>query len=216
MLHRTFHSLGSAVLGLSVALTAACTQDDAALPTAAAFSQTAAQTSNADVAVIADDPSGAGPAIGTVVGSSHLLRTQDGLRAKVRTSGLTPGHIVTLWFVAFQDPSGCIGACDNPAEDLGPGRAALAFGGAQHVPPTGSVTIVGRLDVGGEVVVIDPPPAGDPSADLFDTPIGSEVHLVIRTHGPVLPDLLGEQLGSFNGGCPPNTCASIQAGVHQP
>ena len=216
MRRRTPRSLGSTLLGLSVALTAACTQDDSGLPTAAALFHATAPPTSADVVVIAADPSGTGPAIGTVVGRSHLLRTQDGLRGKVQTSGLTPGDIVTLWFVAFQNPDGCIGACDNPAEDLGPGRAALAFGGGQHVPPSGRVTIVGRLDVGGAVVVIDPPPAGDPSADVFDTPIGSEVHLVIRTHGPVLPDLLGEQMGSFNGGCPPNTCASIQAGVHQP
>ncbi len=214
MLHPTLHALGSTVLGLSVALTAACTQDESGLPTAAAFSHTAAQTSNADVAVIADDPSGSGPAIGTVVGGSHLVRTLDGLRGKVRTAGLTPGHVVTLWFVAFQNPDGCTGACDNPGEDLAPGRGALAFGGAHIVPRNGKVTIVGKLDVGGEVVVRDTP--NGPSADVFDTPIGSEVHLVIRTHGAILPDLLGEQMSSFNGGCPPNTCVSIQAGVHQP
>ncbi len=171
-----------------------------------------AQTSDVDVEVEADDPSGTGPSIGTIVGRSHLTRTEDGLRGNLRTSGLTPGDAVTLWLVAFQNPGGCIGACDNPAEDIGPGNAALALVGARIVPNSGKVTIAGKLDVGDATGGL----FGAPGAPFFDTPMGSEVHLVIRTHGQAIPGMVDEQLGSLNGGCPPNTCRSLQAGVHQP
>ncbi|MGH7558439.1 MAG: hypothetical protein ACREMD_11810 [Gemmatimonadota bacterium] len=201
-------------MGLSVVLTVACSQDDSGNPTAAGGLVEAArgQTSTAAVVVEADDPSGTGPAIGTVVGRSHLTRTEDGLIGNVRTSGLTPGDVVTLWIVAFQNPDGCIGACDNPAEDIGPGNAALALAGGRVVRPSGMVTIAGKLDVGdatGGVV-------GAPGAPFFDTPIGSEVHLVIRTHGQVILGMVDVQTGSLNGGCPPNTCVNLQAAVHQP
>ena len=206
MLHRTLHPLGLAVLGLSVALTAACDREDPGLPTAVtAVDELAAsaETSDADVVLMSDGA--------TVVGQSHLTRNQNGIRANVRTSGLTPGDVVTLWLVAFQDPDGCIDACDSPPEDLGPGRAALGLAGAQIVPSSGKVTIAGKFDVGDEAALVQ-----FGSVDVFDTPFGSEVHLVIRAHGPVIPELLAEQMGSFNGGCPPNACVSIQVGIHQP
>jgi hypothetical protein len=47
----------------------------------------------------------------------------------------------------------------------------------------------------------------------------SEIHLVLRSHGPAMvdnPQVLQEQLSSFNGGCPPNTCGNLQASIHQP
>jgi hypothetical protein len=202
MLHRTFHSFGLALLGLSVVLTAACNSDDPGLPTSATAAgelSASAQTADVDVVVAG------GPAIGTVVGQSHLTRNQKGLRGNVRTSGLTPGHVATMWIVVFQDPDGCIGACDSPPEDFGPARAALALAGGTVVPSSGKVTITGKLDVGDAT-----------DAALFDTPFGSEVHLVIRTHGPVIPGMLDEQMGSLNGGCPPNVCMNVQAARYVP
>ena len=50
----------------------------------------------------------------------------------------------------------------------------------------------------------------------------TEIHLVLRTHGPVLTgDLLDSQLGTFNGGClagEPNVgaCANIQFAYFNP
>lgn len=199
------HALGMTLLGLSVALTAACNQDDL-VNSPGIQAAKGAETSGVPVEVEADDPSG-GPAIGTVVGRSHLTRLRDGLRGQLHTTGLTPGDVVTMWIVVFQNPTGCINGCDNPAEDFGPSDAVLQTVGSAIVPRSGVVTITGKLNVGDEVL--------GPGAP-FDTPMGSEVHLVIRTHGPVIRDQLELQRTTLNGGCPPNTCVSLQAGKHLP
>jgi hypothetical protein len=44
---------------------------------------------------------------------------------------------------------------------------------------------------------------------------GADVHVVIRTHGAPIPGLIHEQINSFNGGCPPNTCKNVQAAPHE-
>ena len=41
----------------------------------------------------------------------------------------------------------------------------------------------------------------------------AEYHLIVRSHGPVIPELIAEQLSSLNGGCPPNTCQDLQLSV---
>jgi hypothetical protein len=61
---------------------------------------------------------------------------------------------------------------------------------------------------------------GDTSGALFGPalldPFKAEMHLVIRSHGQPLSGMIEEQISSFNGGCPPNTCANVQASIHQP
>ena len=44
---------------------------------------------------------------------------------------------------------------------------------------------------------------------------GAEVHLVVRTHGKVLPDAIAGQVSSFGLGCNPE-CANVQAAIHKP
>lgn len=209
MLHRTLHPLGLAVLGLSVALTAACDREDPGLPTAVtAVDELAAsaETSDAEVVLLSN------PAI--VVGQSHLTRNQRGLRGNVRTSGLTPGDVVTMWFTTFQNPDDCVGVCNSPPEDFGPGHGSTALGGGGVVPSSGKLTLAGKLDVGDAVIFGGD--FGGPVIETFENVTGSEVHLVIRTHGPVIPGMLDEQLSSFTGGCSVNACANLQVAVYQP
>ncbi len=40
-----------------------------------------------------------------------------------------------------------------------------------------------------------------PRNDGLTDPEGAEIHLVLRTHGPVIPELVNEQIHSFNRGC---------------
>src|SRR5262249_9141275 len=42
---------------------------------------------------------------------------------------------------------------------------------------------------------------------------GAEVHVVVRTHGVIIPTAITDQLSMFNGGCPPNTCANADAAM---
>jgi hypothetical protein len=52
----------------------------------------------------------------TVVGTSTLVRTDHGVSATVETSVLTPGDVVTLWWVVFNNP----GECENPLPPVSP------------------------------------------------------------------------------------------------
>ena len=39
----------------------------------------------------------------------------------------------------------------------------------------------------------------------------SEIYLIIRSHGPIIPGRVNEQIGSFGGACDTNTCVDQQA-----
>jgi hypothetical protein len=135
---------------------------------------------------------------GSTTGRSTLQRSERGIRAVVRTTGLERGHAYTVWAVVFNHPDACDGPCDvtdlaNPEVD---GVSTLFSGKVARGQTT---SFVGDLDVG----------------EMLTDPYGSEVHFVVRTHGAVLPDLLDEQLTTLNGGCPPNDCANVQMAVHR-
>ena len=48
---------------------------------------------------------------------------------------------------------------------------------------------------------------GDIGTGLLDV-FGAQIHLAVRHHRPKLPG--NAQLSTFNGGCPPNACATVQ------
>ena len=52
------------------------------------------------------------------VGSSKLVRNNNGITMSLKTSGLTPGHPHTVWLVIFNVPSSC-GTSPCGLADLG-------------------------------------------------------------------------------------------------
>jgi len=136
---------------------------------------------------------------GETTGASTLARTVDGIRARITTREVTPGHAYTVWAVVFNTPEGCDGPCD--AGDL----ANPAAGAASLLGDGG----VARVDRTTFAVAL---PVGDGLTDA----LGAEVHFVIRTHGSAIPGLVGAQTSTLNGGCPPNTCANVQVALHAP
>jgi len=148
--------------------------------------------------------------------------------------GLVPGESVTIWWVIFNDQAECaapaadIGAlCGGPdlsgAESINPG-----FGYAGPAPMGGAI-----VDANGEATfpslttpLIDASTPANPDFvignGLFNL-MGSEIHVVIRTHGPTLTDatLAATQLNSLNGGCltgEPNEglCKNVQFAFFAP
>jgi len=149
-------------------------------------------------------PSGA-PIPGT---TSTLVRNGSGISITVHTSGLEPGAY-TAWWVVFNDPSACVGGCG--LDDLGVATVLFATG---HVVGTdGNANFAAHLSVG-DITGLDPgaPPIFDGPGLL--NPIGADVHLVLRTHGAVIPGRVAEQIGTFTGGCDVNACANVQVAVH--
>lgn len=134
---------------------------------------------------------------GSRTGTSVLQRGERGIRAVVWTSGLTRGDAYTVWAVVFNNPSACDGPCD--AADL-----------ADPDTESASTLFTGKVARGGHAVFVDRLRVGDALTD----PANAEIHLIVRTHGPAIPELLDEQLSTLNGGCPPNECANVQMSIH--
>lgn len=160
--------------------------------------------------------------------SSSLVTFEEGASAVLHTAGLEPGSTVTLWWVVFNNPEQC-------AHGEGPYRCGegdlLVFDGDPGVDGTvlyGTGHVIGPDGTGHFGAYLA---AGDTSGVLagmgsgLTNPLGADIHLVVRTHGPVQPGLLGEQLGSFGGGCDnapegtgeagDYTCADLQFAVHE-
>jgi hypothetical protein len=175
------------------------------------------------------------PAPPKVVGLSTLVRTDNGVSATVDTSALTPGDVVTLWWIVANSPEECqaglpgLSRC-GPADHLaGRGDMSVHHAAGRIAAEDGTASYGAHLRV------------GDLSRALFEgepglvDPRGAEVILVLKTHGPKIPGLTAEMLHTFAGGCHdqtlpppliarpemlgtagPNDCAEIQVTVHSP
>lgn len=141
---------------------------------------------------------------GTQVGNTLLVRTRQGIFYALRATDLTPGHVITVWAVVFNQPENCAQypeACKG--SDLSTpdvlGDAVYTSGGV--VRENGTIRLRAFLregDASGSMaheVSTAFPPTG--LLDLED----AEVHLVIRDHGPAIPGKVYEQRSSFTGGC---------------
>jgi len=169
---------------------------------------------------------------GSAVGSSTLVRTDNGVSATVETTELVPDNVVTLWWVVFNNPA----ACEHPipGSACGPGDA---HNSAPDGPQPSLLHAAGRIvseegtaKYGAHLRV------GDTSRALFGPGLvdarGAHVVLALKTHGPKIAELVSEQLSTFAGGCNnqddvppgapqelvgtpgPNDCAEIQFTVH--
>ena len=150
-----------------------------------------------------------GPGLVVAGGDATLVRQPTGASFTFSGTGLVAGHAHTIWFVAFNDPAACtapmmdggelISLCGLP--DLGNAAAQpTAVWGAGHVVGgNGIVTFGGRVAVGDTsgCDALGRLPCNDGLTD----PTGAEIHLVLRTHGAAIPDLVNEQIHSFNRGC---------------
>ena len=142
----------------------------------------------------------------TEVGESTLIRKSDGITVHLKTNGLIPGNAYTMWFVVFGTT---------------PGPPSSTYAAGQIIGDNGKGNFSGHLSVG----------------DIFDTPAlmtvfndpTTEVHIVVRTHGPAQPGMVSSQLLNLNGGCTsgfptgpvlhPDSdevgyCANIQVAIH--
>jgi hypothetical protein len=127
----------------------------------------------------------------------------DGFSATLDTSGLQPGHAVTMWVVVFNNPE----LCTN-------GVGGLRCGEGDLIIFDGDPAIEGTvMDGGGHIVGPDGKgnfgtykAPGDNSGVVvagpgLTNPLGADVHLVVRDHGPVQEGLFAEQVSTFGGGC---------------
>lgn len=157
------------------------------------------------------------PAIIPQAGAS-LSSDNNGVLGTFSTSGLTPGHVITLWWAIYNNPEYCAMASCIPPDLNNPAvNGSLQFGGGTIADAGGRVDFMGYLAEGDNTgFYLDPgfPNMPNPAPGIVKTN-KAQIHLAVRTHGMPNPDpvIFNEQLTSFTGGCsvavPP--CATVQA-----
>lgn len=195
--------------------------------TATAAGAAPSEPSTSDVVWFADQS--------TKAGTSQLLRTPAGVHATLQTSGLMPREAVTLWWVVFNDPRRCTLPCNE--DDIfidGDPSQGLNLDGVAAADIVAGYAAGAVADRQGEALMAARLRTGSRVADVLfgETPVlkttaQAEIHLVVRSHGPAVPGLLAEQIGTYAGGCevflnPPaipatvGECGDIQFAVHPP
>ncbi len=167
------------------------------------------------IAPVGAFPDAAGSPLTPVDGTSFLFRTGTGVAFTLNTRSLAPGSPYTAWWVVFNRPKACLApyACEGADLSNPEVKPGVYFATGRVADEHGQASFAAELDYGelpeGEDQVPNPARANPvrPKA---------EIHLVLRSHGPARddPEGLEAQLSQFNGGCPPNACANVQASVH--
>lgn len=165
---------------------------------------------------------------GAEVGSSLLVRNEGGVAVRLRTTGWDPGTALTLWIVIFNDPSACATSpCGEPDLFVPEVQADVLYTAGHVVGGSGETTFAGRRKVGDTSGSLFAILTGGPTPGLLDART-AEIHLIVRTHGPVIPELMPDMIRTFGGGClgvpetgelgapGPNECADLQFAIHQP
>lgn len=123
--------------------------------------------------VILENPDGPpmGPFVEIPGTSSTLHRNANGITVNFKTENLIPNNAYTMWFVIFGDA---------------PGPPVLVTYAAGHVAgKSGKGNFSAHISVG----------------EIFNNPLTAEVHLALRTHGPVQPEMMPDQIETIDGGC---------------
>jgi hypothetical protein len=138
----------------------------------------------------------------TVRGMSTLVRTGSGIALTLETANLPDGEAITIWFVIFNNPENCSGACGEA--DLGTAEVnpSVVFGAGHIVGNGDHASFAGHLK------------QNDTTGALFGPglvdPMSAEVHLVVRGHGSILPRKMPAMIHSVDGGCGVNTCVIFE------
>ena len=148
---------------------------------------------------------------------ASLSRNNAGVFEYISSSGLTPGHVITLWWVIYNNPEFCVNTSCAPTDLNNPAvNGSLQYGGGTIADLGGRVNFSGYLAVGDNSgFYLNPafPFMPNPSPGIVSAK-QAQIHLALRSHG--LPNgdpaILQQQLTSFPGGCsvaaPP--CATLQ------
>jgi len=154
-----------------------------------------------------------------VVEGAHaqLIRTPDALRIRTHTTELDHGHVMTLWWIIFNHPE----HCEHGADGMSCGEGDLFHGpdGATGVEPAcvyadgslvggnGGARFHDRITLGHGPrdscidFFVDLVPELEGTDHGLTNPMGAEVHLVVRSHGPRIPGMVSQQRSTFAGGC---------------
>lgn len=172
------------------------------------------------------------PILGVVTGTSTLHRSKNGITVNYKSTGLTPGYAYTMWWVIWNNPQECgiPGECID--SDFGNAEAVgvdVLFAAGHVVGKSGVGNFSGRLNTDDDSKSINEPFGLPPAGGLHSgNTYSAEVHLVLRSHGPAIPEMVNEQISSVGGGCEielgtfieipdeVGECGDIEFAIHSP
>lgn len=150
--------------------------------------------------------------------TAQFTRTNSGAAYSFRTTGLEKGHVVTMWWVIFNNPDECENpnptleaACGIPDLFNGDVEASVMGGDGNIVGGSGRSTLAGHLREG-QLKTFHPAFRGTPG--LVDA-MRAEVHLVLRSHGPAIPGMIEEMRTTFEAACTPESSAGFGSGPNE-
>jgi len=149
------------------------------------------------------------PSLQAVGGGGVLKRAKQEVSARLSTGGLDTDAAYSVWWVIFNRPGHCSDVpCsveDLENEAVG-GAVFYADGFITGADGTANVTAdleAGPLPIGTDMLI--------PGVLRRGNGFGAEIHLVIRTHGPISPGSVGQQTTTFDAEC--GVCMDQQAAV---
>jgi hypothetical protein len=190
----------------------------AAGPAAAADRQQSDMFTFADLPVLVDK------------GDSVLKRDARAVHAKVRTSELPPGPH-TMWWIVWNNPEACGADGCNDADFGVPGvDVDIGYADGMVVRADGRGHFNAKLREGQDLPGFPPELGWTTGTGLRDAQ-RSEIHLVLRSHGPSIRGIVRDMVSTLHGGCDysvfgglvpegsvgipgPNTCVDMQFAVH--
>lgn len=158
--------------------------------------------------------------------TATLRRTETSLEMTIQTHDLEPGDTYTIWWTIFNSPENCEHP-DEPAigatvesicgeEDIfGDAAGGSGFFAAGEIADAdGSATFSASVSVDDDVRDCDFAAFGI-CRDGLTNPLGAEVQLFVRSHGPPIEGLVDEQLGTFAAGCTPESSFELGDGPNE-
>ena len=151
-------------------------------------------------------------------GTSTLVRNTEGISMSLETTDLPVGTY-SIWWVVFNKPSECTnGVCGASDDGRGgapnPAEASVLWATGGVVGPDRIGHFSARLGVG-----LDKAPGQVLRGPSLTNPLGAEVHLILRFHGPAVwtdPAVFTSQLAIFAGHCDEFPCFMPQSAAHKP
>jgi hypothetical protein len=163
-----------------------------------------------------------------VVGTSTLVRREDGISMNFETTGLIPGHVYNIIWVIHNNPENCF---DDPCSvtDLYFNESSLPVGyiALGKVASSSSENFSASLkvnDTSKETIA-----SGMTSYGIRE-PLTADIHIALRSHGPAIQGQTQLQSTTYMGGCTTEftlsgnnlevpdeegECATLQVSIHQ-
>jgi hypothetical protein len=153
--------------------------------------------------------------------SSTTVRTDDGVNFSLTTSGLPPGHAITLWLVIFNNPDKCAVPfeCQPFVDFTEAAGASVIWGAGRVIAGDGTANYAGHISVGN----LNRPSGPDNLQNVLGNGLtnarGAHFLFVVHDHGVAQPGIVDQQIHSFGIGCPDDNgdlCTDRQASYNAP